>query len=274
MSSKGVKLEGASKAVATNGTQTEQPKLYERSFWYLQFYNQDADGDTQLHVLMAHLPTYTDCAQRLIDETWPVSLLNIGNNDGMTALHLAVINNQPDMVRYLLINGANPMSKDNWGRTPLHCACKKNNIDMINALTNDFKPLEITKMNCKKLIIPDLSKSIHERNHNGETPLFVATENGLLNIVKQLVNLGAKINTINYRDGHRPLYVAIRRGYKDITKFILNYYQANPDGNTRFEYCYPELMKPLEQMELDKAFITILKLPIDRMYPQSSSDSE
>ncbi|RVE47639.1 hypothetical protein evm_007736 [Chilo suppressalis] len=226
----------------------------------------------ELHILMVNLPQYFITAQRLINATWPTSLLNIRNSDGMTALHLAVINNQPGMVRYLLVAGADPMCKDNWGRVPLHFACKKN-IDMITALTKAFKLWERAKMQSKKLIIRDLSKSIDMRDHNGETPLFIATENGHLNIVNQLVNLGATIHAMRYGDGRLPLYVAISKGYKHITKYILNYYYENPDKNIQFEYCYPVLMTSLRQMGLDKAFIKILRIPVERLYSQHSSDS-
>nr|UUG47281.1 ORF68 [Bracoviriform inaniti] len=273
MSLKNLASASLTRELLTKETQTEKPNFLQLGCWYLNFYNQDADGDTQLHLLMVNLPLYNITTQRLIDATWPTSLLNIRNSDGMTALHLAVMNNQPGIVRYLLVGGADPMSKDNWGRIPLHFACEKNNIDLLTALTKAFEPLEIAKMQSKKLTIPNLFKSIDMRNHNGETPLFIATENGLLNVVKHLVNLGAKINTMSYRDGRRPLYIAIFKGYKDITEFILWHYHANPDKNTQFEYCYPELITPLKQMGLEKAFIRILRVPEERMYPQHSSDN-
>lgn len=51
---------------------------------------------------------------------------------GLSALHCAVMSNAPDIVEYLLKQGANINSRDNWGNTPLIRA--NLNMDMIKLL--------------------------------------------------------------------------------------------------------------------------------------------
>ncbi|RVE40542.1 hypothetical protein evm_014808 [Chilo suppressalis] len=77
-----------------------------------------------------HSPVHEDIVKKLLDETWPVCLLDIRNNDGMTALHFAAIGSQPDIVRQLIVAGANPLTRDNSGSqningaTALHLAAQ------------------------------------------------------------------------------------------------------------------------------------------------------
>ncbi len=52
----------------------------------------------------------------------PHSNVNIINDHGETALHLAVKHGRDDYIHYLLIAKADPNLQDKWGKTPLHVA--------------------------------------------------------------------------------------------------------------------------------------------------------
>ena len=52
----------------------------------------------------------------------PHSNVNVINDHGETALHLAVKHNREEYVHYLLIAKADPNVQDKWGKTPLHVA--------------------------------------------------------------------------------------------------------------------------------------------------------
>nr|UUG47278.1 ORF65 [Bracoviriform inaniti] len=152
--------------------------------WILPYYAQDKVGNTRLHECMILAPQYDDFAKKLIDETWPASLLNIQNNEGKTALHLAAIGNQSDIVRKLLLAGANPLAKDKQGYIPLHLACQLGNDDAIVPLTKAFNDQEITEMQSKNLTVPNLSPTIYEENNKGQTPFHLAIKFGHDEIVK------------------------------------------------------------------------------------------
>lgn len=68
--------------------------------------------------------------------------LNLQNDDLNTALHLAVINNQPEVIKSLIIAGADPLKRNNEGNTPLHLACNYGNLRCAMALTVHFSNKE------------------------------------------------------------------------------------------------------------------------------------
>nr|UUG47275.1 ORF62 [Bracoviriform inaniti] len=138
----------------------------------------------RLHDFILRSPAHDDIVKKLVNETWPVCLLDIRNNDGMTALHYAVMGNQSDIVRQLIVAGANPLAKDDSGCIPLHYACSFGIGNVIAPLTEAFNHQEITRMQSKNLTIPDLSISFQARNINGATPLHLAAQFGCVNVVK------------------------------------------------------------------------------------------
>lgn len=60
--------------------------------------------------------------------------LNESDYDGRTPLHLAAAENQVEVVKYLLENGANKTAKDRWGATPIKDAKKTKNTDLVSLL--------------------------------------------------------------------------------------------------------------------------------------------
>ena len=73
------------------------------------------------------------CAQRDVDECERLLMIkelrdaggvNVTNCDGLTALHQACIDDNEQMVRWLLSKSANINYKDNEGWTPLHASAK------------------------------------------------------------------------------------------------------------------------------------------------------
>jgi len=60
--------------------------------------------------------------------------MNIPDKNGQTALHRAVITNQSDTVKILLVNGADCNKKDIQNRTPLHHAVISGNTEIVKLL--------------------------------------------------------------------------------------------------------------------------------------------
>lgn len=70
-----------------------------------------------------------------------------------TALHLAVITEQPHLVERLLKAGADPRLADNSGNTALHIACKKGSLACFGVITQ----------NCQR----HLASIVSFHNYNG-----------------------------------------------------------------------------------------------------------
>lgn len=74
-----------------------------------------------------------------------------------TALHLAVITDQPQLVDKLLKAGADPQLVDNSGNTALHIACKRGSLACFGVITQ----------NCRR----HLTSLLSFPNYNGNYPI-------------------------------------------------------------------------------------------------------
>ncbi|RVE47637.1 hypothetical protein evm_007734 [Chilo suppressalis] len=83
-----------------------QDESCENGYWFISYYAQNGEGNTRLHEYIIHTPVYDDLAKIFIGVTWPVSLLNIQNTDGKTALHLAAMGSQSGINRQLIYLGS------------------------------------------------------------------------------------------------------------------------------------------------------------------------
>jgi quinoprotein dehydrogenase-associated probable ABC transporter substrate-binding protein len=99
--------------------------------------------------------------------------VNSRGDDGETALHLAVINGDSEMITFLLDSHAHADELDSDGYSPLALAAARNKPAVIKLLVGRGANLE--------LAIP-----------GGYTPLFIATAQGKLAAAKQLIEVGAK----------------------------------------------------------------------------------
>lgn len=61
--------------------------------------------------------------------------VNQPGENGVTALHLAVLNGDPDIVKLLLAHGADPGIEDHSGRTALDFAKQNNNLELERMIT-------------------------------------------------------------------------------------------------------------------------------------------
>ncbi|XP_015332578.2 ankyrin-1-like, partial [Marmota marmota marmota] len=87
------------------------------------------------------------------------------------------------------------------GFTPLHIACKKNHIRVMELLLKT-------------------GASIDAVTESGLTPLHVASFMGHLPIVKNLLQRGASPNVSNVKV-ETPLHMAARAGHTEVAKYLL-----------------------------------------------------
>lgn len=166
---------------------------------------------------------------------------------GSTPLHFAALYGRAQIIPLLIANGAK-LEARTFGTdfTPLHNAAsgEADSSDTVEQLlhagadkearTWDRRtPLLIAIMCKKKACVASLLKSGAdiEASAGAWRPLHFATRSGQLEIVKTLLDHGAKIEEKSPMDGQRPLHLAACYGYLEIIKALLDH-GANPTART------------------------------------------
>jgi ankyrin repeat protein len=156
------------------------------------------------------------------------------DEEGMTSLHKAVINNDLGLLETLITKGFNVNSPAEYRWTPLHFAADRNHIKIaeflmiygadINAQNSDGKtPLHLAAFRNSEEILFSLLQNkadpnIHARD--GSTALHYAAGRGFIFIAGMLLEFGAFVNA---RDncGRTPLISAAFEGNQLMVKLLL-----------------------------------------------------
>ncbi|XP_050460079.1 NF-kappa-B inhibitor cactus-like [Cataglyphis hispanica] len=204
----------------------DQCSIINKDLW--QFYSKDADGDTQLHI--AIMQGYVEGALILINLTPHPHLLNIMNDHLQSPLHLAVLTQQPLIVRRLVLAGADLSLRNFRGNTALHLACANGDLACAKALTDPLYPMERNKL-MPGQEVPALPQNLEQINYNGEMCLHVAVANGHVNLVRLLLRLGADLEAKECLAGRTALHLAVERKCWPIIIFLLK--ECEPCLNTK-----------------------------------------
>ena len=177
-------------------------------------------------------------------------LLETKNRYGNTGLNFAAVADRDSVVRYLVEYGANVNNKGYLGRSVISmgltgffnpdllsfliengadCSVGDDNGDLpvhFAAETDQIRSIEILLQHC--------GESLDVANNNGETPLIKAAMKGKENIVKHLMANGAESSKAT-SNGETALHYAARNGHLKALKALLD--NADPemtdkDGNT------------------------------------------
>ncbi|XP_045568937.1 uncharacterized protein isoform X1 [Salmo salar] len=166
---------------------------------------QDNDGDTALHI--AVVQGQEAQIQRMILLLGLVHTdLDIYNNLRQTPLHLAVITHQAQLVGALLRAGADPGALDRNGQTAVHLCC------------------EHGQQACLSVVLshPSILTCLEVRNYEGLTPLHLAVQGGDKELVRMLLDAGADINAMqDIKSGHSPLIHAVENHNMDMVHFLI-----------------------------------------------------
>lgn len=147
------------------------------------------------------------------NEDWARSLLNEGganirekNEEGQTALHLAVLNSHISVISLLLEKGAEIEASDKDGNKPLYIAAKSGNLSLVEALLSFNAQVESFNVKTQTTAFYQAIENDHEtvaksllehgadidaRVPNGRTALCSAVVLGKLNLVEFLLRHGA-----------------------------------------------------------------------------------
>ncbi|XP_062560703.1 ankyrin repeat domain-containing protein 27-like [Armigeres subalbatus] len=129
--------------------------------------------------------------------------LNVTNGDGCTALHIAAISGNLDMINILLDHRASVIVRNKSGCTALHLACRERRLNVIKLLIS----------RCRSEDIVDL------KDCRGDTPLHYAVEQNQLRIVEILLSAKADKSLRNLA-GQRPIDIARERLFFNVINVL------------------------------------------------------
>ncbi|XP_056397966.1 protein phosphatase 1 regulatory subunit 12C isoform X6 [Hyla sarda] len=164
-------------------------------------------------------------------------IIDSTNTDGISALHQACIDENLEVVEFLVNHNANVNQADNEGWTPLHVAASCGYMEIaeyllkhsanIAAVNSDGDvPLDIAEDDCMETL---LRAEIAKRAVDIEAAKR-EEEEVMLQDARQWMNAG-KIEDIRHpKTGASALHVAAAKGYVEVMRLLL---QANFDPNVR-----------------------------------------
>ena len=170
------------------------------------------------------------------------AVVDIRGDRGRTPLYCASINGLIDILRWLLNHGADANVPRDDGRTPLLSA----------ATFMEFEAVQL---------LLDHNAHVNLRDNDGETPLSDTiysnghSEEGVVDMVRRLLEHGADPNAAARNSHATPLHLASYRGWLEVAR-LLHKYGANVDekdtkGKTPFQIAsekgYHEIAKLLSE---------------------------
>jgi hypothetical protein len=157
---------------------TALSKGYFDLFFYFIENNADCKGRNQLNLLHeAAAKNRLDIAKILIEKGADPNQLN---NISQTPLTISVLQNNTEMCKYLLDNGACANVADRKGNTILHLACTLGDFDLVDVIVDNYPDCDLK---CK--------------NQNEETPLDLLWTTAIkeakapFNLIDKFIKLGA-----------------------------------------------------------------------------------
>lgn len=124
----------------------------------------------------------------------PTPKVNIGDNNGITAVHLAVIQNDIDILSLLLRNKANIKVRDDFYRTPLHYTTSKSAIKLLYSHNSHTKRQPYEKREYTKALLSTLKT----------TCFNITLQTAFRDVFRDFVNLPDK-------EGNTPIHSVIMR---------------------------------------------------------------
>lgn len=189
--------------------------------------NIPSSNGTPLLVLVAE-KDYTDLVAALLQKGANPDIADLNTSE--TALIKAVRNQNFDTISILLNAGANPNLGTNQGLTPLGLAINLRNENLATHLLSSGATNGISKDNLflyafKKnpvgvglMLAGGVTPSVTDKDDN--TPLIVSAANGDLESIKLLISYRASVNVKN-KHGMTPLLYALKGKHWDVAEYLI-----------------------------------------------------
>lgn len=213
---------------------------------------QDPDtGNTMMHFAAAN-GNYDIVYRLLIKPVYANA--NIQNKDGDMSLHLAVLNDSPQIANLIATHAPgffgvplkNINLQNNDGNTPLNLAAKTGNPETVNSLfenvvqkadTNKPNKLGNTSVhmavlsdnndvNIRKVLDILIAKGVKldQANNDGDTALSLAAQNGKDNVVTYIIRKAKKPKALlkfANKEGNTALHFAAQNDHRDVINTLL-----------------------------------------------------
>ncbi|XP_069063003.1 NF-kappa-B inhibitor beta isoform X2 [Pleurodeles waltl] len=177
-------------------------------------------GALHLAVIHEH-EAFLDAVLQYMGKT---EFLDLQNDLGQTALHIAVIIGLPVFTSKLILAGASLCIPEKAGNTALHLACKEGRYDCAKVLllhtTGNFN---------------DIQKLLDCTNYDSFTALHIAVIRKDLEMVKLLLDSGADLNKPELSCGRSPLHLAVESQCPEVVECLLRA-GANKDAQMYVGY--------------------------------------
>jgi ankyrin repeat protein len=213
----------------------------------------DIDGRTILYYPIKF--NYFDLFDILLEynkKVIGISIIDIKDKLGNTALHYATILNNLIFVKKLISNNADPLIKNNDYDNILQIALKYNRNDIINYIVNEnyninfltitgenFLQLSITYQNIAiiNLLIENTNINLNNQEKEyGTTALQQLIVQNNISLCKKIINKSVNINQQDYYGNSPLIYISSENNNELFDLFLslnnLNYNLTNIDGKT------------------------------------------
>ncbi|XP_076616513.1 uncharacterized protein LOC143339237 isoform X44 [Chaetodon auriga] len=127
--------------------------------------------------------------------------INICNQNGLNALHLASKEGHVEVVAELIKHGANVDAATKKGNTALHIASLAGQAEVVKELVTH-------------------NANVNAQSQNGFTPLYMAAQENHMDVVQFLLDNGSS-QSIATEDGFTPLAVALQQGHDQVVSLLL-----------------------------------------------------
>jgi ankyrin repeat protein len=205
----------------------------------------DENGNTALHAHIVHGDARN---QQHITELLQAGVsVNAINNDGQTAIMVAVETNQWDIVNHLLaIPGIDPQLADSHGRNLLHVAFDNDANDDDDDDDDDNYDND-PEQDCIRSLLEEHGLDPSHGDDEGSTLLHIAAENWNLKLIRLL--LGYQADLLSYRDrfGATPLDRALA-GHDEPFNIIDDDQHQNDDDHSIRLYYFDDINASVEQI--------------------------
>jgi len=147
---------------------------------------------------LLHIAIARGALDKVKEELEKGANINSLAGDGLSTLHWSLANNT-DILEFLLKEGANPNVESVEGATPIMNAAQSNKMEHLKVLIEH-------------------KAAVNKQDNRGFTALHRAAEMGYIEIVKELLNKGAKKEM--EAEGHTALSLATARNNKEIIEIL------------------------------------------------------
>ncbi|KAM4032875.1 ankyrin-3 isoform 31-T31 [Anomaloglossus baeobatrachus] len=127
--------------------------------------------------------------------------INVCNQNGLNALHLASKEGHVEIVSELIQRGVDVDAATKKGNTALHIASLAGQTEVVRVLVTN-------------------GANVNAQSQNGFTPLYMAAQENHLEVVKFLLDNGAS-QSLATEDGFTPLAVALQQGHDQVVSLLL-----------------------------------------------------